>query len=137
MSGNEKIEEQKVKWHKGLIAYGVAIVLLIGGTLGSFCYTVYQFAPRQTVVQTTANPDASHTAKLIRSDGLDVNLLVLIDGWTIYGSPDLDAQQTVDEQIFWSKDGDIVILQVAGKRIFAYDAERKQRISNAELSLVK
>ena len=91
-----------------------------------------------TTIQTKLNPKGSHKAKLVRHQGIDVNFRVVVDGETIYYSPDF-APVDFDfrEQIAWDKTGNIVVLEVAGKRLFAYDAEQKWQLSNNELLSVE
>ena len=111
----------------------IALVIIIGGIFATFYYL---FAP--TTIQNKANPTGSHTAKLVRHQGIDVNFKVVVDGENIYYSPDFaPVEFDFREQISWDKTGNIVVLEVAGKRLFAYDAEQKRQLSDNELLSVK
>ena len=79
-----------------------------------------------------------HRAKLIRHQGIDVNFRVVVDCENIYYSPDFaPVEFDFREQIAWDKTGNIVVLEVAGKRLFAYDAEQKRQLSDSELLSVE
>ena len=88
--------------------------------------------------QFKANPTGSHTAKLVRHQGIDVNSKVIADGERVYDSPDFASVEfDFREQIAWDKTGNIVVLEVAGKRLFACDAKQKRQLSDGELLSVE
>jgi hypothetical protein len=107
----------------------VILALFIGGLFAAFYYFI-----SPTTVQTKANSTNSHKAVLSRLDGIDVNFKVTVDGERVYVSPDF-APVDFDfrEQIAWDKTGNIIILEVAGKRLFAYDAKQKRQLADNEL----
>ena len=111
----------------------IVIIVIIGGLFAAFYYL---FMPK--TIQSKTNLNGSHTAKLVRHDGIDVNFKVVVDGERVYYSPDF-APVDFDfrEQIAWDKTGNIVILEVAGKRLFAYDVEQKRQLSDDELLSVE
>ncbi len=111
----------------------IALVLFIGGLFAAFYYL---FAPK--TIQSKTNPKGSHTATLVRHQGIDVNFKVLADGERVYYSPDFaPVEFDFREQIAWDKTGNIIILEVAGKRLFAYDAEQKRQLTDSELLSVE
>lgn len=111
----------------------IIFALVIGGI---FAVVYYFISP--TTVQRKANPKNSHKAGLSRLDGIDINFDVTVDGQKVFRSPDF-APVDFDfrEQIAWDKTGNIVVLEVAGKRIFAYDAEQKRQLSDSEMLAVE
>jgi hypothetical protein len=111
----------------------ITLILIIGGI---FAAIYYVFAP--TTVQSKANPNNSHKAILSRSIGIDVNFKIVVDGERVYFSPDFaPAPYDFREQIAWDKTGNILVLEVGGKRLFAYDAEQKRKLSDSELLAVE
>jgi hypothetical protein len=110
----------------------LSVVLLIGGLFALVYFSSV------TTVQSKLNPTGSHRAKLVRHQGIDVNFKVVVDGETIYYSPDFaPVEFDFREQIAWDKTGKIVVLEVAGKRLFAYDAEQKRQLTETELLAVE
>lgn len=121
---------EKMKFAKSF----TLIFLLIVGVLFAIVY--YSLAP--TTVQSKINPTDSHKATLVRYQGIDVNFKVVVDGEQVYYSPDfIPVRFDFREQISWDITGNIVILEVAGKRIFAYDAEQKRKLSDSEVLAVE
>lgn len=110
------------------LTIALALTVVIGG------YFAFFYILGISTVQNKTNPMGSHKAKLIRHQAIDVNFRVQIDGKDIYYSPDF-APVDFDfrEQIAWDKTGNVVVLEVAGKRLFAYDAEQKRQLSDSEL----
>ena len=124
-----RVSEMKVSH---LIKIVVALLLLIAGVFAAFYFSVV------STVQVKSNPSGTHKAKLFRYDGIDVNFRVRIDGDGDYYSPDFaPVEYDFREQIIWDKTGNILVLEVAGKRIFAYDAQQKRQLSNSELMAVE
>ena len=110
----------------------LSVVLLIGGLFALVYFSSV------TTVQSKLNPTGSHRAKLVRHQGIDVNFKVVVDGETIYYSPDFaPVEFDFREHIAWDKTGKIVVLEVAGKRLFAYDAEQKRQLTETELLAVE
>lgn len=79
-------------------------------------------------------PDRKHNANLVRYDGIDVNFEVVVDGATVFRSADF-APVVYDfrEQINWDASGDIVILEIAGQKLFGYDAAQQRNLSAEEI----
>lgn len=111
----------------------IILVLFIGGLFAAFYYFI-----SPTTVQTKTNPTNSHKAVLSRLDGIDVNFKVTVDGERVFVSPDF-APVDFDfrEQVAWDRTGNIIVFEVAGKRLFAYDAEQKRQLSDNELLSVE
>lgn len=96
----------------------------------------YLFFPK--TVQETTNFDKSHSAKLIRYDGIDVNFKVIVDEKKVFFSPDFaPVEYDFRERLIWNETGSIIVLEVAGKRLFGYDVRGNIELSNTELSKVK
>ena len=86
-------------------------------------------------LQTLYSPDRAHRAELWRLDHLDRNYSVYLDGRKVYGSPDFAPRDDLPfrETLHWDSSGRIVILEVAGHRIFGYDAASGRRLTDSEL----
>jgi hypothetical protein len=111
---------------KALVTVGCLILLAL---IASGLY----FSVVSTVMK-KASPDGNHTAKLVRIDGIDVIFRVVVDGRRVYSSPDFaPASADFREQIVWSTDNNIVVLEVGDERIFGYDAIGRRELSEAEL----
>lgn len=91
-----------------------------------------------TTVQTKFSPNGSHQAKLVRMDSFDVKFKVFVDGEPVFRSDDFaSVRQDFREQINWDATGNIVVLEVAGQRLFAYDARKKRALNTQETRAVK
>jgi hypothetical protein len=122
----------KMKASQWVIIALLSIVFVIGGFFAFIDFLIV------TTIQNKLNPKGSHRAKLLRHQGIDVNFKLLIDGERVYYSPDFaPVEYDFREQITWDKTGNIVVLEVAGKRLFAYDAEQKRQLSDSELLAVE
>lgn len=109
-----------------------SIAILAGGALAAFYFSIV------STVATKASPLGTHTAKLKRFEGIDVNFQLIMDGRQVYYSPDF-APEDADfrERIAWDADGEIVVLEVGDERIFGYNAKENRVLSNAELLRVR
>lgn len=114
----------------GCVVAGVAI--LVGGALTAFYFSLV------STIATKPNPTGSHTAKLLRFDGIDVNFQLKVDGRQVFFSPDF-APEDADfrERISWDVDGKIVVLEVGDERIFGYNVVEQRELSAGELSRVR
>jgi hypothetical protein len=120
-----------MKLRSDIIFIAVVVVLCVG-------YMGYCYLSIITTVQSKANASKTHTAKLVRYKGIDINFAVQVDGERIYFSPDFaPVDYDFREQIAWDKTGTIVVLEVAGKRLFGFDADRKRQLSDEELYKVE
>ena len=91
-----------------------------------------------STAQKKTSPDGSHRAKLVRVDGIDVNFKFVVDGDEVYSSPDFaPVRDDFREQINWDASGHIVILEVAGQRLFGFDASARRRLTDKELLAVE
>ena len=69
-----------------------------------------------------------HIARLYSRGGLgDQTFSLEVDGRTIYVSFDM-APGNLHEKLLWDETGEIVTLELAGKKIIAYNAESKSEI---------
>ena len=109
-----------------LIWATLCFLLALAVVAAAFYYSVVK------TVQTKVSPSGAHRAKLVRLDWIDVNFEVAVDGRDVFRSRDFaPVRQDFREQINWDATGNVVVLEVAGQRLFAYDA-RKKRILSAE-----
>ncbi len=98
--------------------------------------SIWFFLPN--TVQQTTNLAKTHTAKLVRHDGIDVNFKVVIDGEDVFYSPDFaPVEDDFRERLIWNEQGNVIVLEVAGKRLFGYDVIEKRKLSNKELMAVE
>jgi hypothetical protein len=97
------------------------------------------FWPTWTKLQTVQSPDEVHIAELTRVDGIDRNYSVRVDGSRVYGSPDFSPRRDLPyrEALIWNKSGSVVVLEIAGHRIFGYDAANRRQLSDNELLAVE
>jgi len=92
-----------------------------------------------TVIEKTS-PDRTHTARLMtREAGFDVNVVLEVDDAVVYTSPDFAAPATADfqERVLWDRSGNVVLIEVAGKRFFGYDVLHRNALSMTELARVQ
>jgi hypothetical protein len=111
----------------------IVIIVCISGIIAAFYYL---FMPK--TIQSKTNPKSLHNANLIRHQGIDVNFRIQVDGQDVYYSPDFaPVEFDFREQIAWDKTGNVLVLEVAGKRLFAFNAEQKRQLSDSELHSVE
>jgi hypothetical protein len=86
------------------------------------------------VTEARDSPDGRHNAVLRRADGIDVNFELSVDGRRVFWSPDF-APVSFDfrEKLVWDRSSRRVVLEVAGERIFGYDAEEKRPLTADEI----
>ncbi len=98
---------------------------------------MFYFSTVSTVMK-KPSPDRQHTAKLVRVQGIDVNFRVTVDGRRVYGSPDFaPVRADFREQLVWATNSQVVVLEVAGRRIFGYQAVEKRPLTDSELLKVQ
>jgi hypothetical protein len=103
-----------------LPAYGVVIGVLWGRN-----------------VQTLRAPETNHSASLLKKYNLaDINFIVEVDGERVYRSPDYMpfVDRAYRETLVWDRTGRVVVLELMGKRVFAYDAVARRPLGRGELS---
>jgi hypothetical protein len=91
-------------------------------------------------VQTLKSPDGVHRAVLLRKHNLaDINFIVKVDGERVYESADLMGfpNHWYRETLVWDKTSRIVVLELMGKHVFAYDTQSKRRLQKGELNQYK
>ena len=88
-------------------------------------------------VMTKTSPDGRHSAKLHRYQAIDVNFNVSVDGTSVFYSPDFaPVDADFREQIAWTSDGKIVVLEVGGKRLFGFHVVDNRSLTDEELLTV-
>ncbi len=91
-------------------------------------------------VQTLESPDGVHRAVMLKKYNLaDMNFIVKVDGARVYESTDLMSfpDHLYRETLVWDETGRVVVLELMGKRVFAYDTQAKRRLQKGELSQYK
>jgi len=113
-----------------LLAIVVALLITLS-LAGLYFSSVYR-------VMTKSSPDGSHVAKLYRYQGIDVNFNLIVDGTSVFYSPDfapIDAD--FREHIAWDASGQNVVLMVGGERIFGYRPGDGRSLTESELLSVR
>ena len=106
---------------------GILLVAVIASAL-------YFYFSHVTTVQRKTSPDGMHRARLVRYDSIDVNFEVIVDGEKVFRSADFaPVKHDFREQINWDASGNSVVLEVAGQRLFGYDAQRRRKLSDNEV----
>ena len=91
-------------------------------------------------LRTATSPNGSHSAKLLKKINLaDFNFILTVDGQQVYRSGDLAplADGSYREMLMWDKTGRVVVLELMGKRVFAYDTIARRPLQKGELTLYK
>ena len=115
--------------------------------LGSFLIgivvtlTTHWFLNRWTgdTVQRLCTVDHKHCAELKRRMFLDLNFLVKLNGKNIFMTEDFMPNDTLPhrETLVWDDSGKILLLEIAGRRIYGYDTEAGRQLRNDELLAIK
>ena len=65
----------------------------------------------------------------------DINFRMKVDGESVYESPDLMGfpDHLYRETLVWDKSGTVVVLELMGKRVFAYNADDKRPLVKGEI----
>ncbi len=125
----------KQKLLRFLVLFGCPACLLIGAaTLPA--YGVISGILWGRNVQTITSSDGEHRAVLLRKENLaDINFIVKVDGKTVYRSPDLMpfSDRKYRETLLWDKTERIVVLELMGKRVFAYDTVTDNKLGKGEI----
>jgi hypothetical protein len=91
-------------------------------------------------LQSLPSSDKAHTATLLKKYNLaDINFIVKVDGQRVFVSSDLMSfpDRWYRETLLWDESGKVVVLELMGKRVFAYDVQAKRRLEKGELSHYK
>lgn len=121
-------------------AAGFFACVTVGIFTGLLINPFYQIAASITIgrsIQPLYSPSRNHKAVLLRKHNLaDFNFIVKVDGDKVYQSPDLcgGGDHSFRETLVWDKTGQVVILELMGKRVFAYDAVNKRNLEKGELN---
>jgi hypothetical protein len=88
----------------------------------------------------TIDSKMGHRAELLKKHNLaDMNFIVRMDGRKIFESPDLAgcSQNACREFLLFDDNGEVIVLNVVGKNIFAYDAKHDRELGKGELARYK
>ena len=91
-------------------------------------------------VQTIKSPSGEHRAVLLKKNNLaDINFIVKVDGERVFVSPDYMSfpDHWYRETLVWDKTGKVVVLELMGKRVFAYDAQSRRALQKGEVNQYK
>jgi hypothetical protein len=115
----------------------IRVILILGLAFATFVGALYAFFyfGLTTKLQKLDSRDRKHTAELLRMDGIDRNYTVRVDGQRVYRSPDFAPRRDIPfrETLTWDSTGSIVILEVAGNRIFGYDTSHARALTDEQL----
>ncbi len=87
-------------------------------------------------IQQLESPNMRDIATLHKTNGLgDLNFIVKLNGIEIYHSPDYAAftDHQYRETLLWDKTGEIVVLELMGKRVFAFNTRTQKILQKGEL----
>lgn len=117
----------------------LALLALIGIPLLIVFLEVLAFMCLATsTVMTKRSPDGLQSAQLTRTDCIDRNFAVYVNGRRVYWSPDfVPGRGDPRAQIVWSTDSKRVVMIVAEQRLFGFDVAENRRLSDLELAQVK
>lgn len=124
---------------KSGIYAGFAMCLTIGIFVGLIANPIYQIVigiVSGRHLQTLHAPETNHQAVLLKKHNLaDINFVVKVDGKRVYFSSDYIPypDHLYRETLVWDKTGRIVVLELMGKRVFAYDAEEQRGLKKGEI----
>ena len=116
--------------------------LLFALAIAATCWVVFSRLPEFLVpkhLQTLQSPTGAYTAKLHRVVGFDRIYFVSVNGKRVYHSPDFSPRTDLDfkEELTWDASGHMLILSIAGHRIFGYDAKQSRRLTDEQLLAVE
>jgi hypothetical protein len=124
---------------KSGISVGFAMCLTIGIFVGLIANPIYQIVigiVSGRHIQTLYAPETNRQAILLKKHNLaDINFVVKVDGKRVYFSSDYVPypDHLYRETLVWDKTGRIVVLELMGKRVFAYDAEEQRELEKGEI----
>ena len=115
----------------GLIVGSSAVLL---GTVGLRILPI-----TERLVQVLRSSDAQHSAELRRIEGLDVNFLVFLNGKRVHRSHDCSPNKSIPfrETLAWDNTGKILVLQLAGRTVFAVDVHSGQEVHSRDFGTIK
>jgi hypothetical protein len=116
------------------LATGIAVIVVFVGIAG----LVSLYRSFVVHIMTKTSPDGRHYAQLYRIDGIDRIFKVYVNGNKVFQSADF-APKDVDcrEHIAWSSDGQTIVLNVAGERLFAFDVAENRTVTDSEIGSVE
>lgn len=118
-----------------LVAVGSVLAIVLVG-FGIIVW-IFQFRNVQTYIK-KRSPDGKHTATVKRKQWIDVNVMMNVGGRRVYGSPDFRRSGAdLAEQVIWHTNSQIVVLEIAGRRIFGYHAVEKRPLNPSEIQSVR
>ena len=116
--------------------------LFAGITLGLIFMPTYRvvssvFGGR--TLQTVWSDSGQHAVLYKQYSLMNINFKVEVDGQIVYISPDVlnFPDGMYRETLVWDETGRVVVLELMGKRVFAYDAVEKRKLGKGELSQYK
>jgi hypothetical protein len=110
--------------------------LIVSFFAGFFVSRFFQEHPLWMHLQTLESSGRDHRADLWRIDsGVDRNYRVDVDGTKVFSSNDFAPRLDIPyrETLCWDRSGHVVILEIAGHRVFGYDVAAGRRLSDPEL----
>ena len=121
---------------------GYFACLLLGTAFGITVMPAYRVVTgivSGRTVQTVISPNGNPAVLYKKHNLADINFKVAVGGETVYVSPDLMpfSDGMYRETLVWDETGRVVVLELMGKRIFAYDTIEKRRLGKGELSQYK
>jgi len=120
-----------------IIAYPACILI---GLAAMPVYSAISGVVWGETVQSLPSKSETHKAVLLKKYNLaDINFIVKVDGRRVYLSPDLMPfpDRMYRETLLWDDKSRVVVLELMGKRVFAYDVEAKRQLQKGDLAHLK
>jgi hypothetical protein len=129
-----------------LLCVGLVCLALISFALGAFWQVMTQneiisrtiplvfMGPRK--IQTLESPNRKDSATLYKINGLgDINFIVKVNGVQVYRTGDLETlpDHLYRETLLWDKKGEVLVLELMGKKVFAYNTAINKALYKGEL----
>jgi hypothetical protein len=125
MSETDMEKLKKIAGYFICFVLGIIFTILITPVLAIFKEPLFGYE-----IQSMASFPYGHMARLYTNPGLgNQNFTLEIDGKNVWNSVDAVGGD-LDEKLIWDKTGRIISVELAGKKVFSYDAEFKKRIEN-------
>jgi hypothetical protein len=125
----------KIQIKKILQYLGYPLCFLIGLALEP-AYEIVSGVGWGRTIQIVNSNSGAHQAVLAKKHNLaDMNFIVKVDGKRVYISPDYVnyPDNYYQENLQWDITGKVVVLQLIGKRVFAYDTVTQQGLKKGDL----
>ena len=116
------------------------LLILLGSILALAISRCAGLCRRWERIQILESPGRHHVAALSRLYGyIDVNFRITLDGKRIYWSPDCAPNYSLPfrETLAWDTTGKILVFQLAGETVFAYNIDSGKPVDPKRFSTIQ